>query len=121
MYGEGDAMVVDTDGYAKIVRHLATQTFVGGERNPRLLFRETVSEVHLSSADAECSTDCGVFVRTAEGHEYSAQYSIITFSVQYRIQIKFCDLYGVYTLEQYMNVFSSNCILFYSTSIYPPI
>ena len=82
MYGEGDAMVVDTEGYAKIVRHLAAHTFIGGEHDPRLLLRETVSEVHLSTADDECSTDCGVYVLTAEGHEYSAQYAIITFSVQ---------------------------------------
>ena len=91
-YGEGDAMVVDTEGYAKVVRHLAAQTFVGGESDPRLLLHETVREVHLCIDDGEHLTDSSapnpaanvrehICVRTAEGHEYRAQYCIVTFSV----------------------------------------
>ena len=91
-YGEGDAMVVDAEGYAKVVRHLAAQTFDGGESDPRLLLHETVREVRLcidngnhlpdSSAPSLAANERErVCVRTAEGHEYRAQYCIVTFSV----------------------------------------
>ena len=99
MYGGGNELVVDPDGYSKLVRHLAAQTFVGGERDPRLLLHETVRQVHLYAPKLEqqnpdeCLPDCcsssspllnereSVYVRTAEGHEYIARYCIITFSV----------------------------------------
>ena len=73
-YGGGNELVVDPDGYAKLVRHLAAQTFVRGENDPRLLLHETVRQVQLSTLES-------VYVRTAEGHEYVARYCIITFSV----------------------------------------
>ena len=92
-------MVVDPDGYAKLVRHLAAQTFLDGERDPRLLLHETVRQVQFYEPKGEqqnqddCLPDCcsssnpllnerdSVYVRTAEGHEYIARYCIITFSV----------------------------------------
>lgn len=95
-------MVVDPEGYAKIVRHLVSQTFVG-ESDPRLLLRETVREVRLCAANgnAECPSHSNsgpnpnpiassshadenercICVRTAEGHEYRSHYCIVTFSV----------------------------------------
>ena len=92
VYGEGEAMVVDAEGYAKVVRHLAAQTFDGGAGDPRLLLRETVRELLLCSQEHECLTGSSasgstadererVCVRTAQGHEYRAQYCIVTFSV----------------------------------------
>ena len=92
VYGEGEALVVDAAGYAKVVRHLAAQTFDGGAGDPRLLLRETVREVLLCSGENEFLTDSSasgstadererVCVRTAQGHEYRSQCCIVTFSV----------------------------------------
>ena len=92
LYNEEDALVVDEEGYAKLVRHLAAQAFVRGAHDARLLLNETVREVRFLAADGECSPNCnssrtttnereGVYVRTAEGLEYCARYCIVTFSV----------------------------------------
>lgn len=96
-YGEGNKLVVDPEGFAKVVRHMADQTFTGGECDPRLRLHETVSHVRLYAPEQlnadEGLADCcsassallnereSVYVRTAEGNEYVARYCIITFSV----------------------------------------
>ena len=93
-YGAGNQLIVDPDGFAKLVRHLAAQTFVRGENDPRLLLHETVRQVQLykpereqqqnpdsSVSNAPLNELESVYVRTAEGHEFVARYCIITFSV----------------------------------------
>jgi hypothetical protein len=93
LYGEGDAMVIEPEGYAKIVRHLAKQTFIDGESDPRLLLHETVREVHLLAVNGECNSNSTssnpaennrdrVRVLTSNGNEYYARYCIVTFSVR---------------------------------------
>lgn len=85
-------MVVDSKhgGYSSMVRRLADQTF--DDEDPRLLLGETVREVQLDADVAQCHPESSasnsianeserIYVRTAAGHEYRAQYCIITFSV----------------------------------------
>lgn len=91
VFGNLDAMVVDPKGYGSIVSYLADQTF--DDKDPRLLLSETVREV-LVGADPDPDPDDAsaskrsaneserICVRTAAGHEYRAQYCIITFSVR---------------------------------------
>lgn len=83
-FGTEEALVVDPEGFAKIIRYLAKQTFTANDK--RLLFNETVTEVHWV---LENDTDVpeglrkeGVFVKTAAGNEYYAPYGIITFPVR---------------------------------------
>ena len=83
-YGAEEAFIVEPEGFSKIIRYLAGQTFVAND--PRLRFNETVTEVHYTldedqSVPASLPTN-GVYVKTASGNEYWAQYCIITFSVQ---------------------------------------
>ena len=89
VFGQIDAMVVDSKqgGYSSIVRRLTEQTF--DDEDPRLILGETVREVQLDAEDDQCHPDSNsiandserICVRTAAGHEYRAQYCIITFSV----------------------------------------
>ena len=92
VFGIIDAMVVDSKqgGYSSIVNRLAEQTF--DDEDPRLILGETVREVKLDAENDQCHPDSSasnsiendserICVRTAAGHEYRAQYCIITFSV----------------------------------------
>ena len=100
-YGAGNELIIDPDGFSKIVRYLAAQTFVRGENDPRLLLHETVRQVQLyspereqknpddSASNAPLDERESVYVRTAEGHEFVARYCIITFSVFARFSLIF--------------------------------
>ena len=82
-FGSEEVLIVDTDGFAKLVRCLANKTFTGNDS--RLHLNETVSEVHYNlNNDSSVSglPNYGVYVKTSSGNEYWAQYGIITFSVR---------------------------------------
>ena len=82
-FGSEEVLIVDTDGFAKLVRCLANQTFTVNDS--RLHLNETVSEVHYNlTNDSSVSgvPNYGVYVKTSSDNEYWAQYAIITFTVR---------------------------------------
>lgn len=84
VYGKKDMFVVDPDGFSKIIRHIAEQTFA--ENDSRLLLNERVSEVYLEHLP-DGLPDNGVYVKTAAGNEYWARFCIITFPVRSNISL----------------------------------
>ena len=84
VYGTEEALVVDQDGFAKIIRHLAAQTF--SPNDARLHLNEMVSEVHFELENNTNVPDGlpkeGVYVKTSGGNEYYAHFCIITFTVR---------------------------------------
>lgn len=84
VYGNEEVLVIDPDGFVKIIRHLASQTFTAND--PRLRLNEMVSEVRYElETDPSVPEDLrndGVYVKTADGKEYWARCCIITFSVR---------------------------------------
>lgn len=84
MFGDDDSFIVDPEGFAKIIRYLAAQTFTS-INDRRLRFNELVTDVHYALADdpiaALSNSQKGVYVKTASGNEYYARFCIITFSV----------------------------------------
>ena len=84
VYGYKDAFIIDPNGFSKIIRHIADETFAPND--PRLLLNEAVTEVHFYlENDARVPDglpDDGVYVKTATGNKYWARYCIITFPVQ---------------------------------------
>lgn len=85
VYGYKDAFVVDPEGFSKVIRRVASQTFAPND--PRLLLNETVAEVHFAlENDARVPDglpDDGVYVKTAAGNKYWARYCIVTFPVRH--------------------------------------
>ena len=83
VYGKKEALVVDPEGFSKIIRHLASQTFTPNDT--RLHLNKTVSEVHfVLENDTNVPDDLpveGVYVKTAGGNAYWAPFCIITFTV----------------------------------------
>ena len=71
VFGKEDALVVDPSGYAKIIRHLAAQTFTPNDS--RLHFNETVSEMHYELENDQNMPsglpNNGVYVKTTEGNK----------------------------------------------------
>ena len=84
-YGVEEAFVTEPEGFVKVIRYLAGQTFTAND--PRLRLNEMVTEVHYDlesdqSVPEDLPTDEGVYVKTASGNEYYASYCIITFTVR---------------------------------------
>ena len=84
VYGFEEVFIVDPDGFAKLIRCIANQTFSSDDS--RLHLNETVSEVHFAlDDDLTIPTglpNYGVYVKTASGNQYWARFCIITFSVR---------------------------------------
>ena len=83
-YGVEEAFVTEPEGFVKVIRYLAGQTFTAND--PRLRLNEMVTEVHYAlesdqSVPEGLPTD-GVYVKTTSGSEYYASYCIITFTVR---------------------------------------
>ena len=90
VYGYKDAFIIDPEGFSKVIRHIAEETFT--KNDPRLLLNEAVTEIHFSlENDARVPSglpDDGVYVKTATGNKYWARYCIITFPVQPPLSIR---------------------------------
>ena len=75
--------VLDPEGFTKVIRHVAEQTFSANDT--RLRLNELVTEVHFAlENDQYVPNDLrndGVYVKTASGRTYWARFCIITFPV----------------------------------------
>ena len=84
VYGFEEVLIVDPDGFAKLIRCLANQTF--SSNDSRLHLNEIVTELHFAldndSTVPAGLPNYGVYVKTAAGNQYWARFCIITFSVR---------------------------------------
>lgn len=104
VYGSQEVLVIDPDGFVKIIRYLSGQTFTANDS--RLRLSETVNEIHYELENDQNVPDGlpkdGVYVRTSGGNEYWARHCILTFSVRLLHKLLFTVVTYIVILKHFL-------------------